>query len=175
MEYVVVQRSFEEPADFAELQAREDANAWCLDTYNVKFVRTYFAKDRRHMVCVYRAPDAEAVRTTQRTGGLPFERVWTAHSLEYFSLADAPQPEIVVAERAFPQGITVDTAKETAEGSQWCKDVYNITGPTTLMSRDGHYVVCLYKAPDAEVVRTANRKNKVPYERIWSATVHEPE
>ncbi|HMB73039.1 MAG TPA: nickel-binding protein, partial [Gammaproteobacteria bacterium] len=34
---VLVERSFAEPVDLADLQAHENASQWCLDTYNVKF------------------------------------------------------------------------------------------------------------------------------------------
>lgn len=73
---VVVERRFEEPVTMESLQAIEDAGAWCLDTYKVTFLRTYFAKDRKHMVCLYQAPDAESVRLAQEQAGMPVDRVW---------------------------------------------------------------------------------------------------
>jgi len=44
----------------------------------VTFIRSYFSKDRKRMICEYEAPDAEAVRRLQRTASMPFERIWTA-------------------------------------------------------------------------------------------------
>ena len=79
---VVVERSFERPAAFAELQAREDGGAWCLDLHGVRFQRTYFSLDRRRMLCVYEAPDAESVRTAQRTIAMPVARVWSARAAD---------------------------------------------------------------------------------------------
>lgn len=78
MECIIVERDFDEPVDFREIQAIEDRGAWCLEMYRVTFVRTYFSADRRRMICVYQAPDAEHVRLAQRRAGMPFERVWTA-------------------------------------------------------------------------------------------------
>ncbi len=78
MTLVVVERKFPEPAMFDEIQAIEDAGAWCLDLHQVRFLRTYFSSDRQRMICLYEAPDAEAVRRSQRRIGLPFERVWAA-------------------------------------------------------------------------------------------------
>ena len=78
MTLVVVEREFPEPAVFGEIQAVEDAGAWCLDLHQVRFVRTYFSSDRQRMICLYEAPDAESVRLSQRRIGLPFERVWAA-------------------------------------------------------------------------------------------------
>ena len=76
MALVIVERHFDAPIAFEEIQSMEDRGAWCLETHGVVFVRTYFSTDRTRMLCVYEAPDAEAVRTAQATIGMPFERVW---------------------------------------------------------------------------------------------------
>lgn len=73
---VLVTRVFDEPVTLEEIQSIEDAGAWCLETHNVKFVRTFFSVDRRRMVCLYRAPDTESVRLAQRQAGMPVDRVW---------------------------------------------------------------------------------------------------
>jgi len=73
---VVVERSFDAPASMAELQAREEAAAWCLEEHRVTFLRSFFSADRRRMLCLYQAPDAESVRLAQQRAGMPVERVW---------------------------------------------------------------------------------------------------
>lgn len=73
---VLVARRFAEPVVLDEIQALEDAGAGCLDAHRVRFIRTYFSKDRRRMMCLYQAPDAESVRIAQREAGMPVERVW---------------------------------------------------------------------------------------------------
>jgi hypothetical protein len=73
---VLVGRRFEQPAVLAEIQAIEDAGAGCLQTHRVRFIRTYFSRDRKRMMCLYQAPDAESVRIAQREAGMPVERVW---------------------------------------------------------------------------------------------------
>lgn len=80
---VLVERSFPEPVDFAEVQALENSGAWCLDEHGVSFVRTYFAIDRCRMLCRYTAADAESVRIVNRRLGLPFDSVWP---ITHFSL-----------------------------------------------------------------------------------------
>ena len=74
---VVVERSFDEPVTIEEIQAIEDAGASCLETHEVTFVRTFFSRDRRRMICLYQAPDAEAVRMAQRNAGMPVDSVWS--------------------------------------------------------------------------------------------------
>ena len=78
MATVLVERTLPEPGNYDELQAMEDAAAWCLELHSVTFRHSYFSTDRTRMICVYEAPDAESVRKAQRQGGLPFDRVWTA-------------------------------------------------------------------------------------------------
>jgi len=78
MAKTIVERLFEEPVEYEALQKLEADSQWCLDLYNVKFLKTYFAGDCKRMICVYEAPDAEAVRSANRKAGLPFEAVWSA-------------------------------------------------------------------------------------------------
>jgi hypothetical protein len=77
MALVIVERRFAAPVAFEDIQAMEDQGAWCLDAHGVTFVRTYFSQDRTRMLCLYEAPDADAVRAAQATIGMPFERVWS--------------------------------------------------------------------------------------------------
>ena len=78
----VVERSFPEPVAFADIQAMEDRGAWCLEQHRVRFLWTWFATDHRRMLCIYAAPDADAVRDAQAGAGMPVDRVWPAHLFE---------------------------------------------------------------------------------------------
>jgi hypothetical protein len=75
---VLVERDFPEPVRFPDVQALEDRGAWCLDLYGIRFLGSFFARDQRRMICLYAAPDAEAVRRTNTRLALPFERAWPA-------------------------------------------------------------------------------------------------
>jgi hypothetical protein len=74
---VIVERSFEEPVTLQEIQDIEDAGVACLDMRNVRFIQTFFSADRKRMICLYEAPDAESVRQAQREAGVPFNDVWS--------------------------------------------------------------------------------------------------
>lgn len=73
---VVVSRGFEAPVEFEAIQALEDAGAGCLRMHRVCFLRSYFSNDRRRMLCLYRAPDAESVRIAQHEARMPVDRVF---------------------------------------------------------------------------------------------------
>jgi hypothetical protein len=79
--------------------------------------------------------------------------------------------EIVVVERLFET--PVDPAELTARAAagQWCFEVRNVRYLTGYVSGDGRRMVCIFEAPDAESVRTANRQANLPFERVWTATV----
>jgi hypothetical protein len=74
---VIVVRSFDAAARLEDIQRIEDAGAGCLEMRNVKFRRTFFANERKRMLCLYSAPDAESARQAQREAGLPFDDVWS--------------------------------------------------------------------------------------------------
>ncbi|WP_163557359.1 DUF4242 domain-containing protein [Halomonas sp. NO4] len=78
---VLVERHFEAPVTVEAIQQIEDAGAACLDNHRVRFVRSFFARNRQRMVCLYRAPDAESVRLAQRQAGMPMTRVWAFHAV----------------------------------------------------------------------------------------------
>jgi hypothetical protein len=78
MEIVIVERSFAEPVPFEQVEAKEDESSWCLDIRRITLACFYFSKDRRRMICVYEAPDAESVRDANTQAELPFDRVWSA-------------------------------------------------------------------------------------------------
>lgn len=74
---VLVERSWDAPVTLEAIQAIEDAGASCLETHRVRFIRTFFSLDRKRMVCLYAAPDAEAVRIAQHQAGMPVDAVWS--------------------------------------------------------------------------------------------------
>jgi hypothetical protein len=82
---VVVERHWDEPVELADIQAIEDAGAGCLASHQVQFTRTFFSTDNTRMICLYAAPDAEAVRNAQRQAGMPLDTVWACHGIRDLS------------------------------------------------------------------------------------------
>jgi hypothetical protein len=77
-EYVVVERLFPEAVtpEFVSNALRQ--SGWCLDLHGAEYVESFLGSDGRRMVCLFRAPDAEAVRRANQQGGVPYTEVWTA-------------------------------------------------------------------------------------------------
>jgi len=78
---VVVERSWSEPVNMDDIAAIEEAGSWCLEAHDVTFIRTFFSRDRKRMVCLYQAPDAESVRMSQNKAKMPFDQVWPLQHL----------------------------------------------------------------------------------------------
>jgi hypothetical protein len=81
VEWIVVEREFSEPLTEDDVR-RMRTEGQCFDLYRVKAVRSYLAPDGKRLVCVFRAPDAEAVRTVLQINQSPLGIVWvgTAHT-----------------------------------------------------------------------------------------------
>jgi hypothetical protein len=173
MSVVVVERSFDEPVAFESLQAAEDSKAACLEAYGVRFKRSYFSRDRRRMICLYEAPDAESVRFLQEKAGLPFDRVWTARAFSHHE-ASEPYDDAVVVERELEAPLDEAGVRAAVARGAGCYELYGCRIVWTYLSQDGHRAACVYGGPDAESVRQVQRQTGVPFERAWPATVHEP-
>jgi hypothetical protein len=171
MSVVVVERSFPEPVAFEDLQAMEDRGAGCLEAHGVSFLRTYLSRDRRRMVCLYEAPDAEAVRIAQGKAGLPFDRAWAARVIRHS--ADEPEDNAVVLERTLPAPVDETVIRDAVARGAWCLEQHACRIVWSYLSGDGRRCLCVFAAPDAESVRKAQRQGAMPWEAAWPATLHE--
>ena len=86
MANIVLEQSFSEPVtpDFLNAEAKKLDK--CLEVYGAAWVRSYLSADRKRMICEFEAADAEQVRQSARSAGVPFDACWVA---ELFS-RDAP-------------------------------------------------------------------------------------
>jgi hypothetical protein len=169
MTLVLVERAFESPIDLAELRAREDRVAFCLKANRVKSLQSLVASDRRHMLCMYDAADAEAVRCTQRVAELSVEHVWPATVAVEHALPMPAGYSLVVVQRALPPGLTLEVIQQAARDANGCNDRLRVQHHAAYLSLDGRRMCCIYYSPDLESVRVSNREAGMPVERLWSA------
>jgi hypothetical protein len=81
MENVVVERTFEEPCGTEAVAVMQEKSRWCFGEHRIRFLTSYISSDRKRMICIYQAPDAESVRLVNRQLGFPFDRIWSASIL----------------------------------------------------------------------------------------------
>jgi len=84
---VLVERSFEEPVTFDDLQATQNKCMSCFNLRDVRSIRSYLSADRHRMICLYQAPDADAVGQANRLADLPFDRLWPAKLISSMGVA----------------------------------------------------------------------------------------
>jgi hypothetical protein len=56
----------------------------------------------------------------------------------------------------------------------WCLEKHGVRFVASYFSADKTRMICVYEAPDAESVRTANRVSGVPFDRVWAGEVFGP-
>ena len=81
MPHMIVETLFDPPATDEEMDAAAAKLEPCLEGRDVHWVRSYMSLDRKRRVCIFKAPDAEAVRSSYRSAGVKFERVWAAEEI----------------------------------------------------------------------------------------------
>jgi hypothetical protein len=80
--------------------------------------------------------------------------------------------ELVVVERSFPEPVEFFDVQAMEDRFSWCLEMRNVRFLHTYFSADRQRMMCVYEAPDAESVRDANRQAGLPFERVWTATLH---
>ncbi|MDH5676791.1 MAG: DUF4242 domain-containing protein [Myxococcales bacterium] len=172
MGLIVVERSFEEPRAFEDMDAAEAAVSWCFEQHRVKALRSFLSRNRRHMVCVYDAPDAEAVRKTQLEAGLPHDAIWASELLEPPEREQPPGYSAVIVQRQLPGKVDAQGAWALFELAVDCLGRHRAKLWHSYLSKDGTRMVCRFYAPDAEGVRRANQESELPFVHIWPAIVY---
>lgn len=81
MPRVIVEYEFDPPATEAMFDAAAARLEPCFEGHGVRWVRSFVATDRRRRICIFDAPDAESVRASYRSAGVPFERVWSSEEI----------------------------------------------------------------------------------------------
>jgi len=78
-EVVIVEQSFDPPLTDEEHSRIGKLIDRCAGMRNATWMRSYLSADRRRMFCEFEAPDAQSVRESYRSAGVPFQAVWSAY------------------------------------------------------------------------------------------------
>lgn len=83
MARIVLERSFDPETGKADFDRAGSEIARCIETRDVKPIRSVLSADFTRAVCEFEAPDADTLRSALRQGGVRFERVWTAKVIDW--------------------------------------------------------------------------------------------
>lgn len=82
MANVILERRFDPPLSDERLAELTNLLSPCLERTGVTWVRSHLSRDRRRLICHFRAPDAGAVRSALRQARLEYEDVWPSEVFE---------------------------------------------------------------------------------------------
>ena len=78
MAILVLEQTFDRPMTADDLRDAAKRLDQCLEAHGARWMRSYLSKDRMRMICEFEAADAEQIRESARTAGIPFDRCWAA-------------------------------------------------------------------------------------------------
>jgi hypothetical protein len=170
MSDVFVVRTFDPPLTDASFEELARDGAGCLDLYRVQWRQSLLSADGRRLLCWFSAPDAESTRLALRQAGSPAAAPWSG-TVHDAPAPDAPPPDSanVVVERSFEEPVTLEEIQAIEDAGVSCLEARNVQFVRTFFSRDRRRMACLYRAPDAESVREAQRQAGMPVDAVWSA------
>lgn len=164
MTQLVLERRFDSPLTKQDVIDIAKAGAWCFEQYRVDWLGSLLAHDGRSMICRFEGRDAETIRQVLGKINADMRVIWsgTVHESEH-----GGQPNVVV-ERSFGAPVAIEDIQARENARQWCLDAHDVRFVRTFFSGNRRRMLCLYSAPDAQAVITAQRKAEMPFERIWS-------
>jgi hypothetical protein len=181
MTFVVAERTFPAPQTVDLVQQGIRDAGGCNALYSITHLGSLLGPDGRQVVCFYRAPDAEVVRSSSHRQGTPYDRVWSAtlhgqgpDPVTAWALpqgTDDTPSETVLVSRAFEAPVVLEDLQAQEDAQAWCLQSHRVRFLQSLVSLDRRRMLCLYAAPDAEAVRHAQRGAGLPFEQIWTAMI----
>jgi hypothetical protein len=176
---VVVERLLSQPTTLKDIEALDRAGEWCITANGAAAVLHAIAPGGTRSLCIYRAPDADAMRRVadRLSAGIP-SVIWPA--TEHWSSAGGSGPELVceedervigLVERHFDRPTTFSEADAVESAQGHCLKIARVRFLRSYMSRDGRQMLCLYAAPDLEAIRSANRLIDLPMSEVLAVRV----
>jgi hypothetical protein len=168
---IFLERDLEPAMSIADVLAVSSEGAGCLQLHRVAWHGSLLAHDGRRLVCHFRAADAESARIALRSGGADIRRLWpgTIHDAPNLGRFDADSANVMVR-RAFAQAVALEDIQAREDAGAWCLAARQVKFVRSYFSLDRRRMLCLYRAPDAESVREAQRQAYMPVEDVWAFT-----
>jgi hypothetical protein len=168
MSDVFLERRFGASLGISEIQNILQSANGCLHMHRVDWQMSLLAADGRQMICRFNGPDAESVRIALRDANTDIGALWagTVHDAPGLNRADLDAANVVVT-RAFDKPVTLEKIQSIEDAGAWCLETHSVKFVRTFFSINCKRMVCIYRAPDAESVRLAQRQAGMPVDRVW--------
>lgn len=166
---VFLERRFDDSCTAEEFLSGAREYSGCFDLYRVDWQLSMLGTDGRDCICWFCGTDAESVRLALRTNGVDASTAWsgTIHDAPDKSDEEIARANVVVTRR-FDAPVTLDEIQAIEDAGAQCLEMRRVTFMRTFFSLDRLRMLCLYEAPDAELVREAQREADMPVDKVWS-------
>lgn len=166
---VFVERHWDEALTDADLQAMFERSGGCLELHRCAWRGSELSADGKDLFCHFSAPDAESVRLALHQAGSPRGSVWagSVHDAPGLTVADLAKANVLVSRR-FDKPAVFEVIQALEDAGKGCLETHRVRFVRTYFSTDRTRMICLYRAPDAESVRIAQREAGMPVERVWA-------
>jgi hypothetical protein len=175
--FVLVERTFAQPATLDEIERVHGHIGWCLDKWGARPLLHGLAATRLRSLCLYEAPDVEAIRQVSRQMAVEPE-IWPA-SVRGPWQAGGPVPALGPGEHAFAlldhrldRPSADEDLDEQGAPADSCALIHRVRFLASFLSHDRTRIVDLCAAPDVAAVRAFDRTAEHPASEIWAAQAH---
>jgi hypothetical protein len=168
---IIVERNLDPAVTTQQFHLMTEQGMDCLKLYGIEWMESYLSIDGRLLVCHFISPDTETTRTAIRQTGSDLSAVWPA-TLHDGAAGD--ETANVMVTRCFDSAIALDDIQAIEDAGAKCLELRDVTFVKTLFSTDRKRMMCLYKAPDAEAVRNAQREAGMPVDQVWACQIMSP-
>lgn len=147
----------------------------CLEAQQVRWLHSLISLTGDRALCLFQVPYTETVRAACRTAQMPFQTVWQAELWCDQEPSSVPQGgALVVAEVDYAPPMTRARYEASKPHLAGCFHELNVHHAWSMVTLDGTHSVCVFVASSAEAVRSLYRKVRMPFERVWKATLIQP-
>jgi hypothetical protein len=176
MSDVFLERNWDEPLTTAILENMIEDVHGCFGLYRVEWQESLLSTDGKKLLCHFRGPDAESVRVALRQGDADVSNLWpgTVHDAPGLPDEELRGANVVVL-RKFDEPVALEDIQAIEDANIACLETHRVKFVRTFFSSDRRRMACLYRAPDAESVRIAQRQANMPVERVWAVRRFSPE
>jgi len=170
-----LERNFDQPIDTAAVLAMALDCFGCFSIHQVDWCMSMLASDGGRMVCWFRAPDLESSRIAMRQSNVDCRVLWrgSVHDKPGLDEEESAAANVLV-ERRFDEPVTLAQIQAIEDAGIHCLETRDVHFVRTFFAADQRRMICLYRAPDAESVREAQRQAGVPFDVAWAFRVVSP-
>lgn len=169
---VIFDADFDQPTTLSQMLDMQRADRGCLDLHDCHGLIHSLSMDARRGLCLYEAPDAEAVRRALDSFGNPASlRAWTASSAYAEGYGRDAWPWGRCSFAITYHDLSADEARHRFQRRPAAAGTSEVRVLGDFLSLDGTRAIRLYETPDMDAVRRL--AEPIAQRDLFAAVAHE--